>query len=326
MDFKFVSFKLLLLLLSLISCQNSSEKQTKKTLDISGNLIIFHAGSLAVPLQKIAGAFEKEYPGTKVLTEAAGSVECARKITDLGKPCDLLFSSDYRVIEKFLVPEFTSWYLPFAGNEMVIAFTDGSRGKDDITSGNWPEILSREDIRFGRADPDSDPCGYRTLMVMELAGIYYEKKEIFIKLSLKDRQFIRPKEVELLALLELRELDFIFIYRSVAVQHGLLFMELPDEINLKKPEMNEYYGQSVIYIKGHAPAEKTAINGEAITYAVTMPDNASNPEAAKVFLDFLLDDVKGMKILKESGHNSLLPVSASQVKNLPAYLKIYTSN
>ena len=306
------------------SCQNPNTRQAIKNGDISGEIIIFHAGSLAVPFQKIARAFEQDYPGTRVLLEASGSVDCARKITDLHKPCDLMASSDYKVIEKLLIPDHTGWYLPFAGNEMVIAFTEKSQQGDGVSSENWPEILLRDDVRYGRSDPDADPCGYRTLMVMQLAEQYYRQKDLAGKLSVKDQKYIRPKEVDLLSMLELHETDYIFIYRSVAIQHGLKFLELPDQINLKKMELNEQYRQAAVTIKGNMPSSRIEVRGEAIAYAITKLENAPNPSAALAFLHYLLNNDKGMKIITEAGHNSLIPILQSKEMNLPEYLKKYT--
>ena len=65
---------------------------------ISGDLIIFHAGSLSVPLKEIAARFRVFHPEVNILLESAGSVASARKITDLNRPCDILASSDYGVI------------------------------------------------------------------------------------------------------------------------------------------------------------------------------------------------------------------------------------
>jgi len=307
-----------------IGCQNSNNQPTKNTSTISGDIIIFHAGSLSVPFKKMARAFEQENPGTRVLLESAGSVDCARKITDLHKPCDLMASSDYKVITKFLIPEHTSWYFPFAGNEIVLAYTEKSTSGDLITQNNWPDILLRDDIRYGRSDPDADPCGYRTLMVMQLAGNYYGRNDLAETLSAKDIKYIRTKEVDLLAMLELHETDYIFIYRSVAIQHGLKYLELPDEISLKKIELNEHYRQAVVNIKGNTPSSSVEVRGEAIVYAITMLEDAPNPEAAGAFLHFMLNHDRGLKILTETGHNSLIPIYRSQDMILPHYLKKYT--
>jgi molybdate/tungstate transport system substrate-binding protein len=308
----------------IISCQSSNNPQKISNADVTGHIIIFHAGSLSVPFQKIARAFEQENPGVKVLLEAAGSVDCARKITDMHKPCDLMASSDYKIIKKFLIPDYTSWYLPFAGNEIVIAYTDRSALGDKISVQSWPDILLGNEIRYSRADPDADPCGYRTLMVMQLAGVYYGRNDLAEKLAAKDQKYIRPKEVDLLALLELNETDYIFIYRSVAIQHGLKFLELPDEINLKKMELNEHYQQAAVTIQGNTPSSQVEVRGEAIVYAITKLDNAPNPLAAEAFLHYLLNDDKGIKIMNQTGHIPLIPIPQNPDMNLPEYLMKYT--
>ena len=61
----------------------------------SQKLVIFHAGSLSVPFAQISELFEQEYPGIVVRAEAAGSRQCARKICDLGRQCDVIASADY---------------------------------------------------------------------------------------------------------------------------------------------------------------------------------------------------------------------------------------
>jgi molybdate/tungstate transport system substrate-binding protein len=67
-------------------------------------VIIFHAGSLTVPLAKIEKAFEAANPGIDVLREAGGSTKMARMISELGKPADIMASADFKVIDKTLIP------------------------------------------------------------------------------------------------------------------------------------------------------------------------------------------------------------------------------
>jgi len=69
-----------------------------------GRLIVFHAGSLSIPFKEMGEAFTKKYPGVKIQREAAGSRTCARKITDLKRPCDVMASADYTVIQNLLLP------------------------------------------------------------------------------------------------------------------------------------------------------------------------------------------------------------------------------
>ncbi len=65
-----------------------------------GDLIIFHAGSLAVPFEEMEKQFEAKYPGVDVLREGGGSTNLARMISEVGKPADIMASADYIVIDK----------------------------------------------------------------------------------------------------------------------------------------------------------------------------------------------------------------------------------
>ena len=193
----------------------SREEKTDDTRD----LIIFHAGSLSVPFKEISEAFERENPGVKVLLEAAGSRTCARKITDLGRRCDVMASADYSVIDALLIPEHAAWNIKFASNEMAIVYHGGSRSAGEINADNWHEILLRDGVAFGRSDPNSDPCGYRAVLTVKLAEGHYGLEGLSGSLLEKDNEYIRPKETDLLALLESGTIDYIFLYRSVAQQH-----------------------------------------------------------------------------------------------------------
>ena len=106
---------------------------------------------------------------------------------------------------------------------------------DQINSDNWYEILLNKNVAFGRSDPNADPCGYRSVLTMKLAEKYYKKVGLAAEMLKKDHKYIRPKEVDLIALLEAGEMDYFFIYRSVAEQHKMKYVILPDEINLKTP-------------------------------------------------------------------------------------------
>lgn len=286
-------------------------------------LNIFHAGSLSVPVKQINKAFLEIHPGIEIRAEAAGSVACARKITDLNRPCDVLLSADYNVINKFLIPEKSSWNIKFAANEMVIAFNKESRKASEITPANWPETLENPDIEFGRSDPNSDPCGYRTVLSLLLAEAYYDQPGLADRLLIKDQVYIRPKETDLIALLETHVIDYIFIYRSVAVQHDLKFIQLPDSVNLKDPQLSAWYKTVSVEINGKKPGEKIIQTGEPMTYGLTIPLNAPNPDLALEYVKFLLEAENGMQILEENGQPSLIPAKTNSWKNIPQPIKAF---
>jgi len=305
--------------ISISICMSGQQKSDK----ISGDLIIFHAGSLSVPFKEIAAEFNKLYPDVKVLMESAGSVASARKITDLNRPCDILASSDYGVIDNMLIPKYADWNIKFVSNELSIVYQEKSRLAGQISSKNWFDILMKKEVAYGRADPNADPCGYRTVMSLQLAEKYYKKPGLAKMISDKDQNYIRPKEVDLIAILESGSIDYIFLYRSVAIQHHLKYITLPDEINLKNIDFAAQYATATLEINGKEPGKKEIIKGEPMVYSITMLSNAPNKPAAIKFLQFLLSREKGMKIMEKDGQSSVIPMATQNYDKLPKELKSF---
>ena len=297
----------------------------QSTPNLSGDLIIFHAGSLSVPMKELAVAFKKLNPDVNFLMESAGSVDCARKITDLQKPCDILASADYSVIDKMLIPQYSDWNISFVANEMCLVYTMKAKYASEINRNNWFDILLRKDVAFSRSDPNADPCGYRSVMTMQLAEKFYKKPGLADRLTAKDNNFVRPKEVDLLPLLETNSVDYIFLYKSVAVQHNLKFLELPPEINLRDPKLTGLYNSASVSINGKEPGMKVIMKGEPMIYGITILKNAPNKKAALAFLEFLLSKEKGMKIMEKNGQPSVIPQKNPQFEKLPESLKPFAT-
>ena len=300
-------------------------KSTSKHKTLSGDLIIFHAGSLSVPMKEIAAAFKKDNPDVNIMMEAAGSVECARKITELNKPCDVMASADYAVIDKYLIPKYADWNIKFASNEMAIVFNERSKRGNEINKDNWYKILLDKNVLIGRADPNSDPCGYRAVLVSELAEKHYKLDGLAEQLLRKDENNIRPKETDLLALLETGNVDYIFLYRSVAEQHKLKYILLPDEINLKNPEFLTLYNSVSVELNGKTPTQKIIQKGEPMVYGITIPKNAPNLVVATAFVRFLLSKNKGMAILQRLGQPSVIPSETNTYDRIPDELKEFAT-
>ena len=278
-------------------------------------LIIFHAGSLSIPVQQLAELFEATHPGVRVKAEAAGSRLCARKITELHKPCDVMMSADTRVVESLLMPDHARFNIQFATNEMAIAYRDESKFADEIGADNWPEVLLRDGVVFGRSEPDSDPCGYRTVLVFQLAERAFEQTGLSDRLMAAPAA-IRPKETDLLALLEAGEIDYLFIYRSVAAQHGLRMVRLPDEVNLRSAELADVYATATVQLTGREPGEQITRQGEPMVYSVTIPRDAPNPAAAQAWVELLLSEA-GRDVMERNGQPCLTPSTADGHGSLP---------
>jgi molybdate/tungstate transport system substrate-binding protein len=289
---------------------------------LSETLTIFHAGSLAVPMKELTGAFKVKRPQVSFRLEAAGSVACARKVTELNQVPDILASADYTVIEQLLIPSHATWCIRFAGNEMALVHRKESRKVDVISAANWPEILLDNQVAFGRSDPDADPCGYRAVLTMQLAERHYRKPGFAERLLAKDRQHIRPKETDLLALLESGAIDYIFLYRSVAEQHRLPFVVLPDQVNLKRPELADLYRSVSVQVRGGKPGEKLTMFGEPMVYGLTVPTKAPRAELAVAFCAFVLGP-EGSALLAKLGQPSLVPSPTPSFGQVPLALKAF---
>ena len=308
-------------LLCLLETTNSLA-DPQKSVDNS-RLIIFHAGSVSVPFKEICIEFNKLHPNVKIFSESAGSRICARKIADLHRPCDVIAVADYTVIDALLIPEHAEWYITFAGNEMVIAFHEDSRKAAEISEDNWYTILLKDDVKIGRSDPDSDPCGYRTVFTVMLAEKFYNQDKFAENILAKDQEYMRPKEVDLLALLEVGAIDYIFIYRSVAEQHKLKYITLPDQINLKNVKYADFYKTASTRLTGKEPRTSLTKTATPIIYGVTIPKKAPNQEMALEFMAFLLDSQKGLAIMKKNGQTPIVPSRTETFEKIPMQLRKY---
>ncbi len=285
-------------------------------------VIVFHAGSLSVPFSQIKKAFEAKYPKYDVVMEAAGSRACARKITDIHKPADVMASAAYKVIDNLLIPNYARFNAHFVTNEMAIAYTDKSKFADKINAKNWPEIFLKKGVKIGHSNPNLDPCGYRAILVTKLAGIYYKIPDFYQKLlgykdsytngkENKNKVIVRPKETDLLGLLEAGAYDYLYIYKSVAKQHHLKYITLPPQVSLKSKKYADFYKKVSFKITGKKPGTWIVKKGSPMIYGITIVQNEKeglprNKEGAVKFVKFVLSP-EGQKIMKENGQGVINP-------------------
>ncbi len=308
-------------------------------------LKVFCAGSLTLPFEDIKAQFEADHTNVEVQLEPGGSVTRVQKITELGEECDVLASADYSLIPSMMMTSeshYTDWYIIFAVNRMTLAYTDNSKYADEINSDNWYEILRRSDVKWGFSDPNLDPCGYRSPMVIQLAECEYGDDMIFEDLieansditvtedagiyiidanitdlnPNTDRLMIREKSVDLVTFVQEGGLDYAFEYSSVAKQHGLKYLELPVTIDLSSADCAELYETVKI--------EKTTTTstGAPIVYGLTIPNNAPNPTLAEEFVKYIINE-SGQATLSDSGQPPVVPALADDVDKVPQSLQSY---
>ena len=309
----FIAIALALMLTLMVGCSEKVETIT-----------ILHAGSLAVPFKEMEAEFEAIHPNVDIQCESASSGVTIRKVTQLGKDAEIVASADYSLIPDLMFPEFADWYVTFARNQMVIAYTDKSKFAGEINKDNWYDILTREGVEYGHSDL-MDPCGYRTLLVWQLAEKHYNEPGLYEKLQQGcPERNIRPKSVQLVALLQSGDLDYASEYRSVAQQHGLKFIELPTEIDLSDIKFEDFYAQSKVDIPGKEPGTTIVKKGKPIVYGITIPRNAPRPDLAIAFMKYLLGE-KGQAVMNRNGQPSIVPAVPSDPNKIPDELKGYVA-
>jgi molybdate/tungstate transport system substrate-binding protein len=300
-----------------------------------------YAGSLIVPFDRLAAAFEERHPDVDVVTEAHGSIQVLRHVTELGDRMDLVASADEQLIPPLMYDRsdpatgapWADWYCSFATNRMVLAVSPKSPLAGELTSQTWYRRLSQPDVRFGLADPRFDAAGYRALMVLQLAERQYDDPYLLedmlmgrftapitverrgetdvievpeiLETSAGSNLVLRGASIQLVALLESGDLDCAFEYESVARQHGLEYVRLPASVDLGDERLREQYQTVRVKLDFRRFASvRPEFTGDVIRYALTIPANAPEPGLARQFVAFLLGP-DGRRIL-EADHQPLL--------------------
>jgi molybdate/tungstate transport system substrate-binding protein len=299
-------------------------------------LVVFAAGSLIVPFGDVVTAFEAVHPEIDVQAQYHGSIQVMRHVSELHEEVDLTATADSSLIPLLLYGEtdpatgrpYADWYISFASNRLAIAYSPKSKYASEINTGNWYEILSRNDVRVGMSDPRFDAVGYRTLMLYGLAGSYYDKPSIFgdmfngrfttpvtifredsgatvtvpevLETKSDTGLVMRGDSSMLIPLLQTGDLDYAFEYESVIQQHGLQKVSLPDALNLGAE--NADYSKVVVDLDFHRFATvRPEFRGERIGYGLTIPTNAPHPKEAELFVQFLLGP-EGRAIMTRDDH------------------------
>lgn len=338
---------------------SSPTQQSEPTIKVKEKtpLVIFAAGSLIIPFAEIESAFEAKYPDIDVLAEYHGSIQVMRHVTELHEPIDIVATADASLVPMLMYattnPEtgrpYADWFIRFASNKLMLAYTPSSLYADEINQDNWPEILARPGVRYGLPDPRFDAAGYRAMMAFALHENSIKRYDLF-KTMFKDQfsypvtifredaktliripeiletksdshVFIRGASVFLIALLESGDLDYAFEYESVVKQHGLEMLELPPEVNMGAEELRDFYKNVEVRMdfQRFSTVEPHFI-AEPIEYAITIPDSSPNPEAAEFFIRFLLSD-EGKAIMSKNYHSLLESFPANGFKNIPIELQ-----
>ncbi len=255
--------------------------------------------------EKVIGPAFQRTTGLAYRGEGNGSVAAALAIRDGLRTPDVFISADPAVNETELMgpgnSNLVDWYLTFAATRLVIAYSPTSRFAADLglaRSGQtpWYEVLALPSFRFGRTDPNLDPKGYRTLMMLDLAERHYGLPGLRARLLGEAERgaqvFFEPA---LLSALEAGQIDAMPAFSFEPIERRLPWIELPPEINLGDPAYAAQYHQT-----SFTQRNGTVRRGAPALFTVTIPRTAPNHDAAQAFVRFLLSP-EGRALLRDRG-------------------------
>lgn len=254
---------------------------------------VLSAGSLAVTLDDGVGpAFEND-AGTPYSGEYYGTNAAIRMIESGHKNPDVVVSADAELLRDRLYDEYVVWDAVFASNSVGIAYGDGTEIGDRLEAGEpWYEVLRDADEGdVAISDPDLDPLGYRAVHAFKIAedkhGLDGFTDEMLANV------YQEPEEPQLLAGVRSGNRAAAVAYRNMAVDHGIPFHELPDDVNFSDPDRADEYAEV-----SYTTDEGYVAHGTPVLYNLSVTETARDQEAGYEFVNYLLEN---RDILAEMG-------------------------
>jgi molybdate/tungstate transport system substrate-binding protein len=155
-----------------------------------------------------------------------------------------------------LEPKFTSWYIPYAGTSMVIAYNPKSKYASEFKAyadGSKPlstlfsTLLQTPGLKLGRTDPNTDPQGRDFIYMLELAQSYYHLPSDTVAKILGTSDFGTSNSSQIYAessldsTLESGQLDASSAFVTQAIELHLDYIPLPVNINLGSAALASTY-------------------------------------------------------------------------------------
>ena len=254
---------------------------------------VLSAGSLARTFEDHVGpAFEAEME-LDLHGEYYGTNAVMRMVTDETKHPDMIVSADATLLRDRLYPAVTDWDIVFAANSLGLAYNPDTEFGQQLNDGEpWYDLArSTDEGDLAISDPELDPLGYRAMQAFKLAEAEHDLDGF--REAMADRVYVEPQEPQLLAGVETGSRVGAVVYRNMALDHDLPFVEFPDAYNFADPERRAAYAEA-----NYTFEDGETIEGRPILYNLTVPDDADNREAGHRLVQYILDNPS---LLDEAG-------------------------
>jgi molybdate/tungstate transport system substrate-binding protein len=222
-----------------------------------------------------------------------------------------------------LEPKYTSWYIPYAGTSMVIAYNPKSKYASQFKAyadGSKPlaglfTLLETPGLKLGRTDPNIDPQGRDFIYMLELAQAYYHlPSDTVTKIlggplaSAKSSEIYAESSLD--STLESGQLDASSAFITQAIELHLDYIPLPTAINLSSQGSAATYGKATITLNNG----KTK-SGSPQVIDITIIGKAT--PAAIAFVKYTLSSA-GLAQYKTGGFTLITPTVTGSASAVPA--------
>lgn len=215
------------------------------------------------------------------------------------------------LVARFVARQESSWWLPFASNRVVVAWSDSARRPIAIDSASWPVVVARRATRVGRADPATSALGAHTLLVMQLAEKSRGERGLAARLQRAGAASVVGADAGALSAgLRTGTFDFIWTYESLARAEGLRYLRLGDDVDLGDAAHAARYAEVSLTLPRVAGERATArdtaatvradslvVRGAPLRYALTVPHRTANLALAERFVRYLFSG-EGRRIMQ----------------------------
>ena len=246
---------------------------------------VLSAGSLAHTFEDYVGpAFESE-TGIAVHGEYYGSNAVMRMVEDRTKHPDVIVSADATLLRDRLYGLRTDWDVEFATNSLGIGYDTATTFGQRLDAGEaWYDLAPETapgDLVIG--DPNLDPLGYRALQAFELAETKHDL-DGFVE-QMRQAVYREPEEPQIMASVDSGARAGAVVYRNMAIDHGVPFIEFPDAYNFSDPALADHYAT----VEFTTDEENYTAVGRPILYNATVPEDADDPAVGRQLVQFLAE-------------------------------------
>ncbi len=251
---------------------------------MAASLDVFHADSLAGPMEALKKAFEAKFGAVTIRLHSGTSKQLAERILK-GEACDVFASSSPTVIDEDLLNKriagidrvAASWYVVFSANEMVVI-----TGKGNPLGIRQVADLAKPGVTFVRVTGEKDLATNRTVEFLQKAAALEGQPALAQKII--DGAVVDPAKPNSVpdtvrAVTEGKaNAGVVYFSAAVAARSDVDIIRFPASVNLS----------------------------DKIRNAATVPGTAKNETAALDFVKFLLS-AEGQTILKDTGQPPVVP-------------------